>query len=191
MKTEVNKTRLALKAAKQHLGDAPVIGVEVGTSFGENAETILKDFPNITKLYLVDSFPVCPDFMDAEVQKKHKATLIDKFKDDPRVELILKDSVEAAKQIEDKSVDFIYIDANHLYEPVKEDILAWLPKVKEGGIIGGHDYDYFDKHTGWHSVKKAVNEIFSKGDIKIGLTLQAIDLENFWADIAVDWWVRK
>lgn len=34
----------------------------------------------------------------------------------------------------------VYIDADHNYEPVKADIRAWLPKVKPGGWITGHDY---------------------------------------------------
>lgn len=46
----------------------------------------------------------------------------------------------AAVNFEDKFFDFVYIDANHSYENVKKDILAWLPKVKVGGIIAGHDY---------------------------------------------------
>ena len=49
-------------------------------------------------------------------------------------------SVEAAKLYQDKSLDFVYIDASHEYEFIKEDIIAWLPKIKIGGYIGGHDY---------------------------------------------------
>lgn len=64
-------------------------------------------------------------------------------------------SVEVAKKYEDNSLDFVFIDASHEYEDVRADILAWLPKVKTGGIIGGHDYC-----DGWAGVKKAVNEIF-------------------------------
>ena len=48
-------------------------------------------------------------------------------------------SVEASKLYPDKSLDFVFIDACHSYECVKEDIDHWLPKVKQNGIIGGHD----------------------------------------------------
>lgn len=49
-------------------------------------------------------------------------------------------SVDAAKTYQDDSLDFVFIDATHTYDAVKEDITAWLPKVKRGGILAGHDY---------------------------------------------------
>jgi hypothetical protein len=51
----------------------------------------------------------------------------------------------------------VYIDANHTHEEVKKDIQAWLPKIKKGGIISGHDYG------GWEGVTQAVNEAFPLG----------------------------
>lgn len=49
-------------------------------------------------------------------------------------------SIEAAALYEDNSLDFVFIDALYDYESVKNDIVAWLPKVKINGYIGGHDY---------------------------------------------------
>ena len=50
------------------------------------------------------------------------------------------DSSEMANHFANASVDFVFIDANHSYDSVKRDIIAWQPKVRSGGIIAGHDY---------------------------------------------------
>jgi predicted alpha/beta hydrolase family esterase len=55
-------------------------------------------------------------------------------------------------------LDFVFIDADHKYESVKADIAAWLPKVRPGGHIAGHDY-----HSDWPGVQKAVDEVLGKG----------------------------
>jgi hypothetical protein len=66
-------------------------------------------------------------------------------------------SLQAAKLFDDRSIDFVFIDASHEYQDVKNDICAWFPKVKRGGILAGHDYD-----DNWPGVKQAVNECFKK-----------------------------
>lgn len=73
-------------------------------------------------------------------------------------------SVLAANVYQDNSVFFVFIDGSHLYESIKEDILAWLPKVKSGGFIGGHDIDQPEEFNG---VRAAVNEIIGAKNIKI------------------------
>lgn len=62
-------------------------------------------------------------------------------------------SVEAAREVPDKWADFIFIDAGHSYEAVQADIAAWLPKVRDGGWFGGHDY-----HENFPGVIQAVQE---------------------------------
>ena len=64
-------------------------------------------------------------------------------------------SVEASKLYDDESLDFVFIDAAHDTESVKEDIQHWLPKVKKGGILAGHDYAW------WQGVRDAVHIFFS------------------------------
>jgi hypothetical protein len=63
-------------------------------------------------------------------------------------------SWEAASRFDDGAVDFVFVDADHAYESVIRDIRAWLPKLRPGGIIAGHDY------FNYASVRRAVEEIF-------------------------------
>jgi predicted O-methyltransferase YrrM len=49
-------------------------------------------------------------------------------------------SVDIAATVPDRSLDFVYIDADHSKRAVLEDLRAWAPKVKSGGVISGHDY---------------------------------------------------
>lgn len=62
-------------------------------------------------------------------------------------------SVSASRVFEDGSLDAVFIDADHAHESVRQDILCWLPKVKSGGILAGHDYV-----SAYGGVIKAVNE---------------------------------
>jgi cephalosporin hydroxylase len=72
------------------------------------------------------------------------------------VGIIRLDSAMASALYENESVDFVFLDAAHHYENVLSDIESWLPKIKKGGIIAGHDY-FTICHPG---VKKAVDEMF-------------------------------
>ena len=80
--------------------------------------------------------------------------------------LINTNSVSAAKTFQDNSIDFVFIDAGHTYEVVKADILAWLPKIKLGGMMAGHDYNGSKRDGGYPGVRKAVDEIFKRKVIK-------------------------
>jgi hypothetical protein len=66
------------------------------------------------------------------------------------------ESTIAARYIANYSLDMIFIDADHDYKSVLDDIIAWVPKVKEGGIIAGHDYD----PTGGFDVWRVVDYMF-------------------------------
>ena len=70
------------------------------------------------------------------------------------VTFIRSDSLFASNLYADESLEFVFIDASHQYKDVKDDIQAWFPKVKKGGIIAGHDYSWCD------DVKRAVDEFF-------------------------------
>jgi len=60
------------------------------------------------------------------------------------VEIIVDFSVRASIQFEDDYFDFVYLDADHTYKGVTDDLESWYPKVREGGILSGHDYINWD-----------------------------------------------
>ena len=78
------------------------------------------------------------------------------------VNLIKGHSQEVVKNYADNSIDFVFIDASHEYEDVKRDLELWLPKVKQGGALGGHDYDPI-----WSGVVRAVNEMLGENNIQV------------------------
>jgi len=67
---------------------------------------------------------------------------------------------DVVRQLDDSSVDLIFIDAAHDYDSVKHDIQTWLPKVGSGGILAGHDYQH--KFPG---VMRAVADTFNLMDV--------------------------
>lgn len=69
-----------------------------------------------------------------------------------------RDTVSASHGFEDSSIDFIWVDAGHAYGEVLEDIRAWWPKLKVGGVMGGDDYPM-------DGVKSAVKEIFPRHEV--------------------------
>jgi len=112
------------------------------------------------RIDVVDTWSGSHEHKDIDDIRKNSlfGTFIDNLR--PVINLInpiRTDSVSASKMYADESLDAVFIDADHRYESVKADILAWMPKVKKGGILAGHDY--VDSHNG---VIKAVNETLSR-----------------------------
>ena len=181
------------EAAKKLLGTKPVIGVEVGTSAGVNASEILKEWKEIEKLYCIDSYPVYSDFGTQLAQTTLLFCAIGNIIKEPKAHLLLEPSTVGACRFEDKSLDFVYIDANHSYSYVKEDILAWLPKVKKGGIIGGHDLDWKDTEFGnKYAVLKAVREIFDdkfNHHPSLFTSNSTSTQDGYYCGENSDWWV--
>ena len=97
-----------------------------------------------------------------------------------------KTSAEGAKEIEDHTLDFVYIDARHDYDSVLEDLHLWYDKVRPGGFIAGHDYadGVFDQ--GVFGVKSAVDEFFGALNLKVYSTEGKYPVEVF-----ASWVVEK
>lgn len=154
-------------AVLDRLNGGSLVGVEVGVYTGELSKRLLTRQDLI--LYMVDSW--VEHDKDCEYAKSDYHGKLSQAKQDElyekslravsfageRAKIIRKSSLEAAKDFEDGSLDFVFIDADHTYDATKADIAAWGPKVKKGGLLCGHDYENYS-HPEW-GVTKAVNEI--------------------------------
>jgi predicted O-methyltransferase YrrM len=117
--------------------DRPSTVVEVGTCHGKSAaylgvECIKRGIP--AEIHCVDIFywsPVPVHNLEAACRKNLEPL--------PNITIHAMWSIEAAKQFDDYSFDFVWLDAGHNYHAVRNDIRAWWPKVKKRGVIGGDD----------------------------------------------------
>ena len=120
-------------------------GAELGVDKGLLFHRLLRDHQTLS-LIGVDVFPV-PERRDrCEGIAAEYAE---------RASLLIMRTEDAAGMVVDGSLDFVFIDADHSYASVVTDIALWLPKVKVGGWIGGHDYN-----PKWPGVVRAVDELF-------------------------------
>ena len=127
--------------------------VQVGTGKGPLSQYLLKHLPHL-KLIEVAFYP--GDYNLQDCMQKHKRKWEKRIQ--PylnRVTVLEGPSAEMCNFVSDASVDLVFIDANHSYENCKEDILSWLPKVREGGILSGHDC----QHPRFPGVQKAVGAV--------------------------------
>ena len=126
-------------------------GVEVGTFKGSFSNQIMNNWSGT--LYMVDVWrPLESGYDDSSNHGRYDGGVytdamenIKGFED--RAIMVRATSEIASNMFNDNSLDFVYIDANHAYDYVVQDIELWYPKVKKGGFICGHDYlglDWYD-----------------------------------------------
>jgi hypothetical protein len=118
------------------------VGAEVGVYKGQFMELFCKEG---FKMYGIEPYKAYDgyDVKDKDFQAVQEAILLEATKrlsPYPNYTLIRKTSMEAVKDFEDESLDFVYIDGHHGFKYIAEDLWEWSKKVKKGGIICGHDY---------------------------------------------------
>lgn len=127
--------------------------VELGSNLGESA-LMAGSFDFISEIYCVDLFDRKDQLSICQQRLSHlrkKVTFLQNY------------SNKAHVFFDDNSIDVLYIDANHTYEYVKDDLEYWYPKVKDGGFICGHDYN----HKNFPGVTKAVHEFVELNTVKL------------------------
>lgn len=92
-----------------------------------------------------------------------------------RYRMIQNATTEAAQLFPDESFDWIYLDATHTYAEAKRDLAAWYPKVKLGGLVSGHDYQFQAQAIGdgyIFGVKDAVDEFAARRNMRVYSTTE-------------------
>lgn len=144
-------------------------GVEVGVQRGEFAKAVLARWPG--EYHMVDPWVRWPDeeYPDPTNREhpelNYQAALGVARLHPRRVHIHRMTSEEAAALpiFKDGTLDWVYIDGNHTYKYVRQDILLWLPKVRSGGVLAGHDYVDGAAHGRPDiEVKRAVDELLSR-----------------------------
>lgn len=122
-------------------------GAEIGVYKGQFSEQFCKVG---LKLYAIDPWQIYKDYGNPRGQKRldfqyeHTKRVLAPY---TNCKIIRETSIEAVSHFADESLDFVYIDGNHQFRYVADDISEWSKKVKRGGIVSGHDYIYTNPRT--------------------------------------------
>lgn len=157
--------------------------VEVGAWMGKSAAYMAVEIANSykdIKFDVVDTWDGGEAHKDCEVIKRGE--LFKEFSNNIKsvqeyINPVAGTSVDVSKLYLDNSLDFVFLDAGHDYDSVHDDILAWFPKVKDGAILGGHDYNDFEgitRNNVGKGVRQAVDEIFKTVNVSKS-----------------SWWIKK
>lgn len=168
--------RTALNQLKEH---HKLIGIEIGVFYGDYTLIYFKEL-DIEKVYLIDPYTKHEDYLQftAEILKEAEEDAHEKLKIyEDKIEWMKMRSIEAIDNFPNNSVDFVYIDGNHLYKFVLEDITLYYPKVKKDGLLSGHDYMKRIKNH----VAGAVNDFCKKNNLRF----------NYDRERKADWWIWK
>lgn len=158
---------LYLSQVREVRGDA--VFVEVGAFLGASTAYMAVEIINSGKriaFHTVDSWEGSAEighfFKDRDIYQQFRAYIAQVAH---AVTVHRMRSTEAAERFEDGSIDFCFIDAAHDYDNCKADIEAWLPKMKPGGLLAGHDYN-----NTFLGVVNAVEDVLGNkqdGDIEV------------------------
>lgn len=148
---------------------------EIGVYRGEFSEHILTHWRGL-KLHLVDAWRHLPQYVDIanHSDEAHLANMqiacrrLAKYSQRMHIHRAL--STDAAQRFTDATLDFVYLDANHSFDAVWQDLHAWYPKIRLGGVLAGHDYLDGELPEGSFGVASAVNAFQQKYGLSVELT---------------------
>lgn len=157
---DLRSLRRLVQDAATRLGREPFV-VELGTYIGQSTKAMADAGAIVCSIDNLEGNPHDSTYVQyalsgkdgiESVRRENLGDLLGS-----KVILVVGDSTAVGRDWH-KPIDMLYVDADHDYAPTKANIEAWLPHVREGGIIAGHDYD-----PQFPGTIKAVNEMFPDG----------------------------
>ena len=148
-------------------------GAEVGTFRGMFSKFILENWNG--SLCMVDIWNSSDDYIDMSNHENFDNKIyLDAMNNirgmEDRGIMIRATSEKAAQIFPDESLDFVYIDADHSYKHVVNDLNLWYPKVKSGGLISGHDYLGMDWYTDPNFMENGKDKhIYGSDEVYMGI----------------------
>jgi hypothetical protein len=147
---------------------------EVGVWFGHSVAYmahLAKQERRRCRIFAVDTFEGSPkERKHQEIVKQHGGSIYKAFENNMKacgvasyIYPVVNDSAFAPGYIAEM-MDFVFLDAEHEYMSVKQDIVSWWPWVKKGGVIAGHDYV-----KAWPGVCQAVDELIPGREVELGV----------------------
>ena len=121
-------------------------GIELGVQSGKFSYWTLTQWTNCTEYHLVDLWGHQENYEDVanvdqvKQEKLYQDTLRDLREYKEKLHVCRNYTSECVKRYDDEYFDYIYVDARHDFKGVWEDLVAYWPKLKVGGIMAGHDY---------------------------------------------------
>lgn len=157
-------------------------GAEIGVEAGIYSEILCQANPQL-KLYCIDPWKAYHGYREhvtqAKLENLYEETL--KRLKPYNCKIVRKFSEEAHLDFPNESLDFVYIDGNHEFLHVAQDLTFWSPKVKKGGIVAGDDYIRpAGKYGQFNDVKDVVPAFAYAKSVKPWFVLRDPDRPSSW-----------
>ena len=156
--------------------------VEIGIAEGKSSAFLGVEIINSGKKIRLDcidcwDMKTNPNIDYTETTKNNLEPILDKLD----LRIIQNYSKIESKKYQNKSLDFVFIDGDHSYNGVTNDIIDWLPKLKLTGVIAGHDYNPIEYPD---NVIKAVDDFFGKEIVNVNknswyVFVKDVDIKKF------------
>lgn len=169
-------------------------GAEIGVYEGLLSERLCGKFSGT--IYLVDPWKRFPNTIypeettngTQEVWDERYNRTVERLSKYENSVIIRKTSVEALSDIENNSLDFVYLDGNHEPSFVWHDLRGWWPKIKNGGIFSGHDFCLVNEPLVEFCVEKKTRLFIDAGSMPVKL-IPYCGGYIYWRD--EDWFIWK